>query len=354
MNRLRWSHETMTMMALAILLSPLRLSLAAESPPDTVKLTAVTLAGRELRIPNGKRPAVVLFARIGQKQTDQAVKGLKAALGNVPSVQTVVILSGTSRGREGRKKFADQVPWPVVWDEGYALVGQLRVRVWPTTVVVSPKGRELARLAGSPASYARDLSVHLAYASKKIDRRTRDLRLRATGVATDDATQAAARHLRVAERMLARGLTREALRTLDRGLKLSPKAPRLLLARATVMLRQGRAQQALDILDRLTVGKNPPLATRAATLRGGALVALNKWDAAIAVLRPAVKLNPNPAEAYYFLGVAYQRKGLSTEGARAFRAAFEATAIGKRIAPSSRPTAPAPAATSQPTTRKQR
>jgi len=345
MNRLRSGQRTAIAAALVVLGAPL---CRAESAADAVKLTAVTLAGKELRIPDGKQPFVLLFARIGQKQTDRAIQNLKAALKETPSVQAAVILSGASGGEEGRKKFAGRISWPVVWDGSYATMGQLRVRVWPTTVIVSAKGRELARVVGSPASYLRDLSAHLAYTAGKIDRRARDLRLRATGVVGDDATQVAARHLRVAQRLLARGLTREALHTLDKGLKLAPRASRLLLARATVMLWLGHPQQALDVLDRLSLGKKPPLAARAATLRGGAMVALSRWDAAIRVLRPAVDLNPDPAETYYFLGIAYQKKDLPSEAAQAFRAAFEATAVGRPIA------LPPPQPKTQPTTRPKR
>ena len=54
-------------------------------------------------------------------------------------------------------------------------------------------------------------------------------------------------------------------------------------------------------------------------------------DQAIAYLQEAQKLNPNPAEAQYDLGRAYQQKGDHQQAAAAFRAAFEATATGRGL-----------------------
>ena len=48
-------------------------------------------------------------------------------------------------------------------------------------------------------------------------------------------------------------------------------------------------------------------------------------------LQEALKLNPDPAEAHYFLGVAYQRQGQPDKAAASFKAAFEHTPTGKLL-----------------------
>ena len=49
------------------------------------------------------------------------------------------------------------------------------------------------------------------------------------------------------------------------------------------------------------------------------------------VLKRAIALNPDPAEAYYALGLLHQHKGEWEPAAKAYRAAFESTVPGRTI-----------------------
>ena len=82
-----------------------------------------------------------------------------------------------------------------------------------------------------------------------------------------------------------------------------------------------------------------------------AFIAKAVWDypTTVALIDAAVKLNPNPAEAYYFLGQVYQQLKQADKAAEAFRMAFEATEAGRRVmAPAAGPATQPAADSSQP------
>lgn len=349
---MRYAHplaRSLPAILAVVLAASIGANLTAEDKPATVKLELTDIHAASVTVPQDDRPSVLLFARIDQEQSRRAIASVRAAAKDSPAIQVVVILSGKDQTEANRKKFAATIPWPVVLDPDYAIVGQLRVRVWPTSVVISAKGEESARLTGTPPTYGRDLGVHLAYAAGKIDRKTRETRLRTTTVVANSHDQMAARHLRVAERLLEKGLVDQALVEVDKGLTLHPNEARLLLAKARVLLLLGKPASAMSLLDGPAKAVQSP---QIAIIKGGALVAMKKWGPAIDVLEAAVKLNPNPAEGYYFLALAYEARGKLAEAGKAFRSAFEATPLGRQISmsaqPAKRPPTTAPATKPKP------
>ena len=56
-------------------------------------------------------------------------------------------------------------------------------------------------------------------------------------------------------------------------------------------------------------------------------------DEARTTLLQALRLNPDPAQAYYFLGIVYQHDAAPDKAAEAFRKAYEHTPQGRTIAP---------------------
>jgi len=63
-------------------------------------------------------------------------------------------------------------------------------------------------------------------------------------------------------------------------------------------------------------------------LRGRALMALGEWEQAAKVLPEAMKLNPDPTEAHYLLGLVYEHEKNYADAAGEYRKAFESTAPG--------------------------
>jgi tetratricopeptide (TPR) repeat protein len=195
--------------------------------------------------------------------------------------------------------------------------------------VVTPDGKELTRLRGLPESYARDLGAYLAFATKKIDRKTLDLKLAGTEIVSDSPEQMAERHLQVALRLMEKGLIEQAQHELDTAVKLQAGNQRIELALARVYLTLDQPLKAQTLLEKYN--EKSPLAGEVGTLKGWALVSLKKWDEAIPTLQAAIRLNPNPSEAYFFMGVAYQAKAQWPQAAAAFRSAFESTPTGRLI-----------------------
>jgi thioredoxin-like negative regulator of GroEL len=316
------------------------LATGAEDRPKAISLTARDPNGVTITVPKADRPTVLLFARVGQEQSQQAVEELKKSLAGLPPVQVLVILSGDDATGPGAKKFRATIPWTLLMDAEYAVVGRLSVRVWPTALLITSEGQELTRLTGLPQSYGRDLTAYLAFATGRISRQVLDDKLHASGIVSDSAQQMALRHLAIAQSLLEKGMVDPAWKEIERGLKLQPEAPGLLLIKARTLLLLHEPRQAVEVLDGMDI--TSPLAGRVQALRGEALVAMKEWDKAIAVLQQALKLNPEPSEAYYFLGLAYERKGQLAEAAQAFRAAYEATPGGRMIRMSREPPATAP------------
>jgi len=139
----------------------------------------------------------------------------------------------------------------------------------------------------------------------------------------------AARHVTVAERLLDKDLKQEAGRELDAAIKLNPSSPQTKFAVARLSLAVGRTDAAATVLESIPANTVSP--SQMNLLRGKVLCAQGKWDPAIALLTDAVKLNPQPAEAWYSLGRAYEHLNQLAKATEAYRKAFESTDIGRKL-----------------------
>ena len=302
--------------------------------PVSVKWSAADTAGGKVAVPAADRPSVVLFVRGDQPQSKQAIRQAKAILKNYDAAQAVVVLSGQQNGRTPAQA-AESLGWtgPVVLDSDYAASGTMAVHVWPTTVVVAASGVQVAHLPGISGTYSNELDAYLAFASGKINRDTLMQKLKASEVVGDTAEQMAARHLQVAGRLLEKGFLEEAQGELAEGLKRQPRNAPLQVALARVLIRKGAAQdikQAMEIDEKLDAASVP--AWQRSLLKGEILVSRKQWDEALPAFQEALKLNPEPAEAQYELGRIYEQRGDMPHAAQAYKAAFEATPVGKGLA----------------------
>jgi tetratricopeptide (TPR) repeat protein len=292
------------------------------------QLSAADLNGHAVNVPQPDRASLLLFVMADQPQSQKALEQVAAAVGAKPAMQVVMVVSG-QKAEAAAKSLDGKLPGPVVVDADYGLAGKMGVRAWPTTLIILSDGEELAHMAGLAKSFAKDLECYLDFTAGKIDRETLSRRLSASQVIEDDPHQMARRHLEVAERQLAKGLLEEARRELDRGLSLAPNDADLELANARLLLLEGKPDQATAALDRMDQASVPPWLVD--TIRGRVLVALSQWDKAADVLARAIRLNPEPGEAYYALGLLHEHRGEWQAAAQAFRAAFESTPAGRAI-----------------------
>jgi tetratricopeptide (TPR) repeat protein len=299
------------------------------SSAAVVKWEARDIHGTKVSVPVD-RPSLIAFVRPDQEQSKQAIKQIQSIAGDTTTAQVIVVLSGPLPP-ERVAAFARELPagWLTVADPEFAASGKMNIHVWPTTLVVKSDGLEVAHLAGMPKSFASELHAYLDLALGKINETTLKQRLGANDIVTDGPEQVAARHLQVAQRMLEQGHIEQARGELNQGLKHNPQDPMLQLTLARVHVLLNEPAKGVEILDRLPAGSVP--AWQLALVRGRALVALEKWSEAKSILPDALKLNPNPAEAHYLLGLCHQHDGDFRAAAEQFRLAFEKSAAGQKL-----------------------
>lgn len=270
-------------------------------------------------------PSVLVFVRPDQPQSDKVIAQLAASLKDRPDLQVTAIISGEEADALV-KNLAGKWPFKTAVDTKYDISGKHGVKVWPTTVLLKPDGTQAGHIGGLPASYARDLSAYLQFAEGKITNDELQKQLANTATVGDSTEQKALRHIEVAQRLAEKGSKDAAIAELAKAAVFNPteSATQIALARANLTL--GRAAEAEKILAAL-----PAASAEVRTLNGWTAVQLNRWTEAKKVLTEAVKLNPQPAEAYYLLGLVALNEKDSAAAATCFKKAFEHTATGKAM-----------------------
>lgn len=306
----------------------------AQSPatqPAKFAWSAKDVTGQTVEVPAADRPTLIVFVMAGQPQSKEALQTLTAAAAKRPRLRLVALVSG-ERATVQAAEVARESGWrgAMIADTDFALANKMATRVWPTTSLVVTGGEQVMHIGGLPKSFAHDLEAYLDFASGQIDRAKLDARLAEHGAVTDSPKLASQRHVQVAHQLLDAGKLDAARHELDEARKLDAANPGITVAAAQLAILEGKAGDALTLLKTLPPDALP--VWQLAQMRGRALVATGQWDAAAAELTSALRLNPDPAEAHYLLGLVYQQKGQFDKAAAEFRAAFEATAKGKHAA----------------------
>jgi hypothetical protein len=325
--------------AVALLVTFLAPSAYAADPAAPATSAAVPQAawsgkdsrGAEIKVP-GEQATLVLFLMADQPQSREALSQTVALLADGKGVRPIAVVSG-EKVAEFAQKLAQDGKWPgaVVLDADYTISGKAGVHVWPTADVVLPSGERLGHVPGLPGSFAHEVAAYVDCAVGKTSRADLAKRLSDNGVVDDSPQQIAHRHLHVAEQLLEQGRAEQARVELTTGLKVQPGDTALLLALAGVDITLHEPDKALAVLDGLTAGSVPQW--QMSLLRGRALIAKGQWDAAAAVLPESIKLNPQPGEAYYLLGLVQEHKGQWEQAAGSYRQAFEATHEARVLSP---------------------
>jgi tetratricopeptide (TPR) repeat protein len=329
---------------LAALLVGVSVRAQEDTPKEqpAIRWRATDTAGNAVSVPSAGKISVVLFVMTDQVRSDEAMAQLRALLADEArgaGVQPVAVVSGHGAG-VGAAQLAgsDKWPWPVVVDVDYEASGLMSVRVWPTTVIVDGAGKRIAHMPGLRESYTKDMRAYLDFVHGTIDESVLERRLDTNGTVASTPSRVASRHLHLAEKLLEKGQVGLARKELVRGLAGAPDDVPLQLTLARVHLMIGEPGEALAVLDALDTDAAP--AWRLGTLRGRALVALKRFDEARGALADALRINPDPAEAYYFLGRVHEHFGEWEQAADAYRNAFEKSTAAKGLGRSETAEAP--------------
>ena len=314
----------------AMLLLALLLCAPGAPAAEAVRFTAKDAGGNRVDLPDARQPTLLICLLGDQPQTPQVIDALKPILTPQSGVQVVAILSGTDAPTQATRLARDGFPWRIVTDPDHAISGKLSVHAWPTTVIVSTTGATVMHLPGLPKSFANDVEAYVAFATGRIDQAALDKHLSTRETVVDSPAQMAQRHLQVAQRLLQRDLPEQALAQLREALKLQPDDPQIQEAAAEVLLTVGDTAAASELLKKLNDTSPTP---RSRLLHGRLFIATKQWDQARTTLLEALRLNPDPAQAYYFLGIVYQHDAAPDKAAEAFRKAYEHTPQGRTVAP---------------------
>jgi tetratricopeptide (TPR) repeat protein len=196
-------------------------------------------------------------------------------------------------------------------------------------LVIDADGKMIAHIGGCPASYSKDLAAYLEFAAGKLDKAALDQRLMDHNVVASTQTDIAKRHLQLGQRLMARGDYEEARSELEKGLELQPSDVMLQLMMARVDLLTHHPQEALQAIEKIDPKQLPNWRINA--VRGRAMVALGQWDKARDTLLAAVRLNPEPSEVHYALGLVYEHDKDFQKAAASYRLAFETGESGKQL-----------------------
>ena len=314
---------------LALLLSVV--SAVAAEPATSWKVKDTQ--NNALTVPTDKT-SVLVFLRADQLQSQKAIEQLHGALKTRQDLQMIALVSGEDAAQAAAKLSVKDSKWiwPVVTDPLYAASGKYAVRSWPTTVVISKSGEQISHIAGLPPTYANDLVAYLDFAAGKLDQAALEKRLADPGVVVDSSDQKAARHVQVAWRLAEKGAKDPARAELAKAVDFKPANPTLHLTMARIHLMLGDPKNAQLCLAKLT----DPAALvpgELQLLQGWTALQLQQWDQAQTHLTTALKLNPQPSEANYLLGLVWAHQGDQTKAAECFRKAFEHTPTGRTMIP---------------------
>jgi predicted CXXCH cytochrome family protein len=189
---------------------------AAQEKPALIELHATDTSGQDVHVPHRDRPSVLLLALGGQEESEQALKRLTSSAPEAQLAQIIVILGGLNATERAK---TINLPFPILLDADGRLASELEVHGWPTAVVITSGGAEIARVGGTANSLAMKLAAYLDVASGRVDRITAARRATTRDVVGDRTAENnswASRELYAAEQLIASGRFDQAKQILPR------------------------------------------------------------------------------------------------------------------------------------------
>lgn len=299
---------------------------APSTAPQPLTWSAKDTHDRGLAIP-AAQTSLLVFLRPGQSQSEETIKLLTPLLKDRKDIQLVGIISGDEAAVGAAQLEKSQWTAPIVADTSYDISGKFSVRVWPTVIIINPKGVTVAHLPGLPVTFSNDVAAYLDFAAAKIDQSALDKQLNNRQIVADSEDQKAARHAEVALRLAEKGMKELAQAQVAQALELKPANPALLLSLARTDLMTGDTRGAQALLDKIPAATPSPV--ELTVLRGWCALQSQRWADAKTLLLEATKLNPDPAEAFYLLGRVYEHDADTAHAAECYRKAFEHSTEGK-------------------------
>ncbi len=340
-----FGKQSLSMIVMGIALILVTHADAASTPKTTpvIQWKMNSLAKTEIHIPAKNQPTLLVFVMVGQKRSDKALTQIQKVVQKTKSLQVVALVSGKS-ALEKAPQLKKQFPWltHVVTDPTYQWAGKMSVHVWPVSVVVNAAGQCVGRLVGLSDAFSYDLEAYLAFASGKLDEAGLKKKLQQRIMVKESSREQANLNLRVAQRLLDKGLFSAAKQQLIKGIKSYPDHGPIRLALAQVYLQMDKPDLASEQLKKWVASPKksenlPPHSSNLSweweLVRARIALTQKKWDEAKARLTVLVNQKPASKIAHYLLGRVLEHQGQWEQAAMYFRKAFEQSHDARSLSP---------------------
>jgi predicted CXXCH cytochrome family protein len=265
--------------------SPASMPIARERPTRII-VNAMDVTGATITIPGGDRPTVIALVRADPStQSDDVLNLLTITLKDRADWRMIVVRSGVAAGATTAAPAMPLRNCFTLADADGSIASELDVHGWPTTLVVTAAGVEIARLSGAPESLPIKLPAYLDLADGKITSATTQVAVQT--IVGDEAEKKGAHEIR----------------------------------RVEMLITSGKPNEALKLLLKLPDGAMP--AWQYNLLGARALAALNRWPEAKSAAEAALAEHANLPQAHFLLGQVYEHAGDWPRAAAEYRAAID-------------------------------
>jgi predicted CXXCH cytochrome family protein len=298
---------------------------AAREGPATVSIKVTDVNGTLVELPDAARPALLLFVGTDAEANRSLLASVLRIVGDPARAPTavVVILCGSDASSANHSAAGTMSStWPIVVDEDRRVSGKLDVHGWPSGLIIRSDGTQVARIGGSPESFAVKLGAYLDVASGREDAEQVERRLARPAMIKDRSTPNPARQLQLARKLLDEGSAEAARKVLAEVLRIEPDSLPARVAMIEASCQLGRGAEAISML-----GKVPPDALprgRHDVLRARACILTERWAEARQLATRALQQDPKSPDAHFIMAQIHEREGDFRSAAAEYRAASEA------------------------------
>lgn len=209
---------------------------------------------------------------------------------------------------------------PLLFDPDRSLYAKLGLIVFPTTVIVEPKGNLDSAISLHGSDYKTLLDANIRHALGELSDDQLKERIAAQPSSEASPKSAASAHRSLARLMREKGMPDSARAELGKALDLDPGNIEAQLDLADLNIASGDYPAADAALARVIADQ--PQHLRAREMQGECWFRQGKLDEARNALEATLELSPNPERAHYFLGMILERQGQEKEALQHYREAL--------------------------------
>jgi tetratricopeptide (TPR) repeat protein len=209
---------------------------------------------------------------------------------------------------------------PLAFDADRSLYARLGLIVFPTTIVVNAEGKLAHVISLHRADYARMLDGYIRHVLGHLNDQELQEQLRPRNASDGSPKSLAASHRAVARFLREKGRLEDARTELVKAREQDPENPDILLELAELELKDGNIQAADALIAGVLASR--PEHRWARQLKGISLFRQGDLDAAEAMLKESLVLNPDPELVHYYLGQIYERRGDHAKALEHYREAL--------------------------------